>query len=120
MESPIWRGRDDELRPFGNIKASDSANLDMIAEVLNSFYNCRCKFSEGVPIIWRLWIQWSQKLAYVVQLLMRSGYGPEETMMMMVPEAYKKHPTLMVKYPEVSGLSFCLMNQPPRFGLMCP
>lgn len=22
-------------------------------------------------------------------------------MMMMVPEAYKKHPTLMVKYPEV-------------------
>lgn len=34
MESPIWRGRDDELRPFGNIKASDSANLDMVAEVL--------------------------------------------------------------------------------------
>uniref|UniRef100_A0A7I4EHL8 glutamate synthase (ferredoxin) n=1 Tax=Physcomitrium patens TaxID=3218 RepID=A0A7I4EHL8_PHYPA len=66
MESPIWRGRDNELRPFGNIKASDSANLDMIAE-----------------------------------LLMRSGYSPEETMMMMVPEAYKKHPTLMVKYPEV-------------------
>lgn len=66
MESPIWRGRDDELRPFGNIKASDSANLDMVAE-----------------------------------LLMRSGYSPEETMMMMVPEAYKKHPTLMVKYPEV-------------------
>lgn len=36
MESPIWRGRDAELRPFGNIKASDSANLDMVAEVLNS------------------------------------------------------------------------------------
>ena len=35
MESPIWRGRDEELRPFGNIKASDSANLDMIAEVLS-------------------------------------------------------------------------------------
>jgi glutamate synthase (ferredoxin) len=35
MESPIWRGRDDELRPFGNIKASDSANLDMVAEVLS-------------------------------------------------------------------------------------
>jgi glutamate synthase (ferredoxin) len=37
---------------------------------------------------------------------MRSGYGPEETMMMMVPEAYKKHPTLMVKYPEVSEFFF--------------
>ena len=35
MESPIWRGRDAELRPFGNIKASDSANLDMVAEVLS-------------------------------------------------------------------------------------
>lgn len=34
MISPVWRGRDEELRPFGNIKASDSANLDMIAEVL--------------------------------------------------------------------------------------
>jgi len=66
MISPVWRGRDEELRPFGNIKASDSANLDMIAE-----------------------------------LFMRSGYSPEETMMMMVPEAYKKHPTLMVKYPEI-------------------
>lgn len=33
MISPVWRGRDEELRPFGNIKASDSANLDMIAEV---------------------------------------------------------------------------------------
>lgn len=45
-----------------------------------------------------------QNLSCVVlnlQLLMRSGYSPEETMMMMVPEAYKKHPTLMVKYPEV-------------------
>lgn len=37
MESPIWRGRDAELRPFGNIKASDSANLDMVAEVQTFF-----------------------------------------------------------------------------------
>lgn len=41
---------------------------------------------------------------------MRSGYGPEETMMMMVPEAYKKHPTLMVKYPEVSEFFFWKLN----------
>ena len=33
MSSPVWRGRDAELRPYGNIKASDSANLDMVAEV---------------------------------------------------------------------------------------
>jgi glutamate synthase (ferredoxin) len=66
LSSPVWRGREQELRPFGNPMASDSSNLDMIAE-----------------------------------LLMRSGRSPEETLMMMVPEAYKKHPTLDVKYPEV-------------------
>lgn len=31
-------------------------------------------------------------------------------MMMMVPEAYKKHPTLMAKYPEVSNLFFDGVN----------
>ncbi|CAM6047747.1 unnamed protein product [Sphagnum compactum] len=66
LSSPVWRGREQEIRPFGNPMASDSSNLDMIAE-----------------------------------LLMRSGRSPEETLMMMVPEAYKKHPTLDVKYPEV-------------------
>ena len=34
---------------------------------------------------------------------MRSGRSPEEALMILVPEAYKKHPTLMIKYPEVSG-----------------
>lgn len=33
MVSPVWRGREEEIRPFGNPKASDSANLDMVAEV---------------------------------------------------------------------------------------
>uniref|UniRef100_A0A453AU38 glutamate synthase (ferredoxin) n=1 Tax=Aegilops tauschii subsp. strangulata TaxID=200361 RepID=A0A453AU38_AEGTS len=66
IQSPVWRGRENELRPFGDPKASDSANLDSAAE-----------------------------------LLLRSGRSPAEAMMMLVPEAYKNHPTLSVKYPEV-------------------
>ena len=37
----------------------------------------------------------------MVQLLIRSGRSPEEAMMILVPEAYKNHPTLSIKYPEV-------------------
>ncbi|KAI4300880.1 hypothetical protein L6164_034207 [Bauhinia variegata] len=65
LRSPVWRGRENEIRPFGNPKASDSANLDSAAE-----------------------------------LLIRSGRSPEEAMMILVPEAYKNHPTLTIKYPE--------------------
>ncbi|KAL8489352.1 hypothetical protein ACS0TY_025304 [Phlomoides rotata] len=65
LKSPVWRGRENELRPFGNPKASDSANLDAAAE-----------------------------------LLIRSGRTPEEALMLLVPEAYKNHPTLLIKYPE--------------------
>lgn len=35
------------------------------------------------------------------QLLIRSGRNPEEALMILVPEAYKNHPTLTIKYPEV-------------------
>lgn len=66
LESPVWHGRESELRPFGNSKASDSANLDSAAE-----------------------------------LLIRSGRTPEEALMILVPEGYKNHPTLAIKYPEV-------------------
>lgn len=66
LKSPVWRGRENEIRPFGNSKASDSANLDSAAE-----------------------------------LFIRSGRSPEEAMMILVPEAYKNHPTLSIKYPEV-------------------
>nr|XP_043609325.1 ferredoxin-dependent glutamate synthase, chloroplastic [Erigeron canadensis] len=66
IKSPVWRGRENEIRPFGNAKASDSANLDSAAE-----------------------------------LFIRSGRTPEEAMMILVPEAYKNHPTLSIKYPEV-------------------
>lgn len=66
MKSAVWHEREDEIRPHGNAKASDSANLDAVAE-----------------------------------LLMRSGRSPEEALMILVPEAYKKHPTLSIKYPEV-------------------
>lgn len=66
LKSPVWRGRENEIRPYGNPKASDSANLDSAAE-----------------------------------LLLRSGRSPAEALMILVPEAYKNHPTLMIKYPEV-------------------
>ncbi|WRX25745.1 Glutamate synthase [Theobroma cacao] len=66
LKSPVWRGRENEIRPFGNPKASDSANLDSAAE-----------------------------------LLIRSGRTPDEALMILVPEAYKNHPTLSIKYPEV-------------------
>lgn len=66
IKAPVWRGREKEICPYGNAKASDSANLDSVAE-----------------------------------LLIRSGRSPEEALMILVPEAYKKHPTLAIKYPEV-------------------
>ncbi|KAK3043194.1 hypothetical protein RJ639_001627 [Escallonia herrerae] len=66
LKSPVWRGRENEICPYGNPKASDSANLDSAAE-----------------------------------LLLRSGRSPEEALMILVPEAYKNHPTLSIKYPEV-------------------
>ncbi|KAK4359624.1 hypothetical protein RND71_021853 [Anisodus tanguticus] len=34
LKSTVWSGREDEIRPFGNPKASDSANLDSAAELL--------------------------------------------------------------------------------------
>lgn len=44
----------------------------------------------------------SCKLAlFVYQLLIRSGRTPDEAIMILVPEAYKNHPTLSIKYPEV-------------------
>ncbi|XP_009794669.1 ferredoxin-dependent glutamate synthase, chloroplastic [Nicotiana sylvestris] len=34
LKSTVWRDRENEIRPFGNPKASDSANLDSAAELL--------------------------------------------------------------------------------------
>lgn len=33
LKSPVWHGRENEIRPYGNPKGSDSANLDSAAEV---------------------------------------------------------------------------------------
>ncbi|KFK36969.1 hypothetical protein AALP_AA4G195900 [Arabis alpina] len=65
LRSPVWHGRENDIRPISNPKASDSSNLDSAAE-----------------------------------LLIRSGRTPEESLMILVPEAYKNHPTLTIKYPE--------------------
>ncbi|AED90704.1 ferredoxin-dependent glutamate synthase [Arabidopsis thaliana] len=66
LKAAVWNGRENEIRPFGNPRGSDSANLDSAAEIM-----------------------------------IRSGRTPEEALMILVPEAYKNHPTLSVKYPEV-------------------
>jgi glutamate synthase (ferredoxin) len=39
LQSPVWRGREHEIRPFGDPKASDSANLDSTAEVSDQAQN---------------------------------------------------------------------------------
>lgn len=39
LKSSVWRGRENEIRPYGNPKASDSANLDSAAEVRSIYIN---------------------------------------------------------------------------------
>ena len=39
LKSSVWRGRENEIRPYGNPRASDSANLDSAAEVRSMFIN---------------------------------------------------------------------------------
>lgn len=43
----------------------------------------------------------SANLDSVAEVLIRSGRKPEEALMLLVPEAYQHHPTLVAKYPEV-------------------
>ncbi|KAE9465846.1 hypothetical protein C3L33_02240, partial [Rhododendron williamsianum] len=40
-------------------------------------------------------------LLLLCSVLIKSGRSPEEALMILVPEAYKNHPTLMIRYPEV-------------------
>jgi len=68
MTHPVWEGREAELRPICNPAASDSANLDRVAE-----------------------------------LLVQSGRPVAETMMLLVPEAYRNHPELDATFPEVTS-----------------
>eukprot|EP00271_Cylindrocystis_brebissonii_P004208 TRINITY_DN1580_c2_g1_i1.p1 TRINITY_DN1580_c2_g1~~TRINITY_DN1580_c2_g1_i1.p1 ORF type:complete len:1628 (-),score=366.73 TRINITY_DN1580_c2_g1_i1:1822-6705(-) len=44
----------------------------------------------------------SANLDSVAELLLRSGRAPEETLMLLVPEAYQNHPTLTANFPEVT------------------
>lgn len=51
LKSPVWRGRENEIRPFGNPKASDSANLDSAAEVWSIAFICTCFLCWSVKCI---------------------------------------------------------------------
>ncbi|KAJ0098418.1 hypothetical protein Patl1_20916 [Pistacia atlantica] len=102
LKSPVWHGRENEIRPFGNPKASDSANLDSAAERI--LY--QTGFQDSPVHLFTLQLMDCSEnltsfLLYFFQLLLRSGRSPEEALMILVPEAYKNHPTLMIKYPEV-------------------
>ncbi|XP_056161537.1 ferredoxin-dependent glutamate synthase-like isoform X3 [Syzygium oleosum] len=57
LKSPIWHGRENEIRPFGNPKASDSANLDSAAEVRVIFlvvHHRWLTFMSTTRVRWRL------------------------------------------------------------------
>ena len=47
----------------------------------------------------------SANLDHVAELLMRTGVPAEESLMILVPEAYDNHPDLQKHYPEVR--TFC-------------
>jgi glutamate synthase (ferredoxin) len=68
MTNAIWGGREQEFRPLCDPAASDSANLDRVAE-----------------------------------LLVKTGREPEETMMLLVPEAFRNHPDLEATVPEAKN-----------------
>ena len=68
MTNPIWEGREQEFRPLCDPAASDSANLDRVAE-----------------------------------LLVKTGREPEETMMLLVPEAFRNHPDLEATVPDAKN-----------------
>lgn len=40
LKSSVWNGRENEIRPFGNPRGSDSANLDSAAEVSGVAFLC--------------------------------------------------------------------------------
>uniref|UniRef100_A0A383V5K3 glutamate synthase (ferredoxin) n=1 Tax=Tetradesmus obliquus TaxID=3088 RepID=A0A383V5K3_TETOB len=43
----------------------------------------------------------SANLDHVAELLVRTGLEPQESLMLLVPEAFRNHPDLMKEYPEV-------------------
>lgn len=48
LKSSVWNGRENEIRPFGNPRGSDSANLDSAAEVSGLAFLCIVYFSMGI------------------------------------------------------------------------
>ena len=47
----------------------------------------------------------SANLDHMAEYCVRTGVDASQTLMMLVPEAYQNHPTLLRKYPEVSTLA---------------
>ncbi len=43
----------------------------------------------------------SANLDHVAELLVRTGFEPQEALMLLVPEAFRNHPDLVKQYPEV-------------------
>lgn len=47
----------------------------------------------------------SANLDHVAEMLIRSGNDPAESVMVLLPEAYRNHPDLVKEYPEVWKLT---------------
>lgn len=43
----------------------------------------------------------SANLDHIAEMMVRTGFDPQEALMLLVPEAYRNHPDLMKEYPEV-------------------
>ena len=57
----------------------------------------------------------SANLDHMAEYCVRTGVDANQTLMMLVPEAYQNHPTLLRKYPEVI---FCPTLYPRRLMLL--
>jgi glutamate synthase (ferredoxin) len=117
LTHPAWDGREADFLPLTSPAASDSANLDMLAEFLVSVV-CR---SSSLPILHPAsssvqcasglahrmsTMQWCSPCQAVDVLIwallqVKTGVPAEQALMTLVPEAYRNHPDLVKNYPEV-------------------
>ena len=53
----------------------------------------------------------SANLDHMAEYCVRTGVDANQTLMMLVPEAYQNHPTLLRKYPEVISLACSVLSR---------
>ena len=115
LTHPAWDGREADFLPLTSPAASDSANLDMLAEFLVSvvcysinFTNSRpafvqCASGSAYRMSTMQWCSPCQAVDGLIRALLqvKTGVPAEQALMTLVPEAYRNHPDLVKNYPEV-------------------